>query len=178
MRRFKSGCGLMKGGDIMGSLSELLKARVLPDEDWFIKNKLPYPANIVHDKRVNKKVAGYSQTMRLISSWTDVEIAIANMFWGIARFEKQAYKDAVKAGLVSDEFLQEIPRLSITTKNAVKQTLDSVKSADSRKEWADRVEGKAVSREVSINSDVDQEEQEIEKLRQNIMEKFDLLGDD
>lgn len=91
------------------------------------------------------------------------------MFWGLA--EVNLYK--IKS--IDKEFVENIPVPTATRINALVQTKLAMISSEERKEWADRVEGKSVSREVSMALVSEDDGNSTASTRELIMSKFSEL---
>ena len=108
--------------------------------------------------------------MRALSEMSLDQLEVVEMFWGITPL----VVDKVKK--LDVEFVENIPVPTATRVNALVQTKLSMISSDERKEWADRVEGKAVSREVSMALVTDDSDNTASATRELILDKFDELG--
>lgn len=108
--------------------------------------------------------------MREISEYPIDYLEVIEMFWGMSAFNIKKVK------AVDPEFVENIPVPTATRINALVQTKLSLISSEERKEWADRVEGKAVSREVSMSLITDDDNTSTSATRELIMSRFDELS--
>ena len=143
------------------------------DRDYFLSKGISFPkywyghSDLPKSKKKNR---AYSTEMRALSEMSLDQLEVVEMFWGIAPL----VVDKVKK--LDVEFVENIPVPTATRVNALVQTKLSMISSDERKEWADRVEGKAVSREVSMALVTDDSDNTASATRELILDKFDELG--
>lgn len=153
------------------SISLAIKGK---DRDYFMENEIPFPTYWYGYKELpesRKKSRAYSVEMRELSELPIDYLEVIEMFWGMSPFEK------TKVLNVDPEFVYNIPVPTPVRINALVQTKLAMISSEERKEWADRVEGKAVSREVSMSLTVDDTENSTSATRELIMDNFKKLGD-
>lgn len=89
----------------------------------------------------------YSETMRELSLLSQNELELYQMRWGLIDKDLVAIKEA---GL---DFYEQIPLPTPVSINAMKQIMASIDDSYERKEWADRIEGKATQTTVNVNHD-------------------------
>lgn len=143
------------------------------DRDYFLEKDIPFPIYWYghYDlPRSKKKNRAYSTEMRALSEMSIDQLEVVEMFWGITELKVKKVK------ALDRDFVENIPVPTPTRINALVQTKLSMISSEERKEWADRVEGKAVSREVSMSLVTDDSENTASATRELITSKFDELG--
>lgn len=141
------------------------------DRDYFMERGIPFPIYWYGYKELpksKKKSRAYSVEMRELSDYPIEYLEVVEMFWGMSTF------NAKKVKAIDSEFVENIPVPTPTRINALVQTKLAIISSEERKEWADRVEGKAVSREVSMHL-VDDDSNSTSATRELIMSKFSEL---
>lgn len=144
------------------------------DRDWFQSRSLPFPKYWYGYGKLpqsRKKNRAYSTEMRALSDMSLEQLEVIEMFWGISPLVVDKLK------LVDPEFIENISVPTPTRINALLQVKLSLINPEERKEWADRVEGKAVSREVSMSLVTEDSESTTGATREFITSKFDELGD-
>lgn len=94
--------------------------------------------------RVNKL---YSETMRELSELDEDSLTLYAMRWGLIDGDTSLID---KVGI---KVFEQIPPATAIQKNALLQILASFDDSIERREWADRIEGKATQRLVNINHD-------------------------
>lgn len=109
---------------------------------------------------------GYSQTMRELSSMDDDKFNACLMKWGFIPYEGSTVSD------VGLEFYSSIPAVNHVIRNAVKQILAAENDSMERKEWADRIEGKATKTTVAINHDTKDGVKELEEYTKSKLDKL------
>lgn len=144
------------------------------DRDYFLERDIPFPIYWYGYKDLpknRKKSRAYSAVMRELSDYPLEYIEVIEMFWGLAPFV------AKKVKAIDRDFVENIPVPTPTRINALVQIKLAMVSSEERKEWADRVEGKAVSREVSMSLVSEDNDDSTSATRELIISKFDELGD-
>ena len=136
------------------------------DRDYFLSKGIPFPKYWYGHSDLPKS----KKKNRAYSKMSIDQLEGVEMFWGIAPL----VVDKVKK--LDVEFVENIPVPTATRVNALVQTKLSMISSDERKEWADRVEGKAVSREVSMALVTDDSDNTASATRELILDKFNELG--
>ena len=151
---------------------DFLNGNSVPEVGWFLKNSYGYPLWL--NRKDKKKHSGtYITSLEDISNFSDIEMTIAKMFWNIEPFDKSLFIAVYDNGYIDDAFLANIPKLTNYTKAAIAQTNLALKDENARKEWADRLYGKSINRDIRIQNNTD--ENELEAIRKEIYSKFDLL---
>lgn len=89
----------------------------------------------------------YSETMRELSFLPLDELELYQMRWGLIDV------DPIKVREKGLAFYESIPLPTTVQLNAMKQIMASGEDSYERKEWADRVEGKATQTTVNVNHD-------------------------
>lgn len=144
------------------------------DRDFFQSRGIPFPLYWYGYKDLpqnKKKSRAYSTEMRELSDMSMEELIVIEMFWGMSPL---VIADIHK---VDPEFVEHIPVPTPTRINALIQVRLSMLNSDERKEWADRVEGKPVSREVSMSLNTTEDENSTKSTKEFIKSKFDELGE-
>lgn len=144
------------------------------DRDFFQSRGIPFPLYWYGYKDLpqnKKKSRAYSTEMRELSDMSMEELIVIEMFWGMSPL---VIADIHK---VDPEFVEHIPVPTPTRINALIQVRLSMLNSDERKEWADRVEGKPVSREVSMSLNTTEDESSTKSTKEFIKSKFDELGE-
>lgn len=144
------------------------------DRDFFQSRGIPFPLYWYGYKDLpqnKKKSRAYSTEMRELSDMSMEELIVIEMFWGMSPL---VIADIHK---VDPEFVENIPVPTPTRINALIQVRLSMLNSDERKEWADRVEGKPVSREVSMSLNTTEDENSTKSTKEFIKSKFDELGE-
>lgn len=144
------------------------------DRDFFQSRGIPFPLYWYGYKDLpqnKKKSRAYSTEMRELSDMSMEELIVIEMFWGMSPL---VIADIHK---VDPEFVEHIPVPTPTRINALIQVRLSMLNSDERKEWADRVEGKPVSREVSMSLNTSEDESSTKSTKEFIKSKFDELGE-
>lgn len=144
------------------------------DRDFFQSRGIPFPLYWYGYKDLpqnKKKSRAYSTEMRELSDMSMDELIVIEMFWGMSPL---VIADIHK---VDPEFVEHIPVPTPTRINALIQVRLSMLNSDERKEWADRVEGKPVSREVSMSLNTTEDESSTKSTKEFIKSKFDELGE-
>lgn len=144
------------------------------DRDFFQSRGIPFPLYWYGYKDLpqnKKKSRAYSTEMRELSDMSMEELIVIEMFWGMSPL---VIADIHK---VDPEFVEHIPVPTPTRINALIQVRLSMLNSDERKEWADRVEGKPVSREVSMSLNTMEDENSTKSTKEFIKSKFDELGE-
>lgn len=114
----------------------------------------------------NKQNKLYSETMRELSLLDEDSLMLYAMRWNLIDTDPALID---KVGLVAFE---SIPSPTAVQKNAMLQILASFEDSFERKEWADRVEGKATQTTMNINHDT---KEDIDTLKDYTREKLDEL---
>lgn len=86
----------------------------------------------------------YSETMRELSFLEEDKLKLYQMKWGLIEEEPSEIIDNI-------EYYNSIPLPNTVRINAMKQIMASTIDEFSRKEWADRIEGKPTQTTVSVN---------------------------
>ena len=89
----------------------------------------------------------YSETMRELSLLDEKSFLLYQMRWGLIDVDEVLVEE-VGYGVYSA-----IPPATPVAKNAMLQIMASFDDDMARKEWADRIEGKAVQTSVQVNHD-------------------------
>ena len=111
----------------------------------------------------------YSETMRELSALDEDSLRLYQMRWGLIDVEEELISS------VGYHTYSQIPPCTPITKNAMLQIMASFEDSVERKEWADRIEGKATQTTVNVNHDT---KDGIEELKNYTKEKLDeLFGD-
>ena len=153
---------------------DFLNGNSVPEVGWFLNNSYGYPLWL--NRKDKKGHSGtYITSLEDISNFSDIEMTIAKMFWNIEPFDKSLFIAVYENGYIDDAFLANIPKLTNYTKAAIAQTNLALKDENARKEWADRLYGKSINRDIRIQNNTD--ENELEAIRKEIYSKFDLLKD-
>lgn len=159
----------MKKNEVIEEMSLALQGK---DRDYFMERGIPFPVywyGYGELPKNRKKSRAYSQEMRNLSDMSLDQLTVIGMFWGIDKFDKNLVMS------MDRDFVENIPVPTPTRFNALTQIKFSMISSEERKEWADRVEGKPVSREVSMSLNTNDEESSTSSARELIMSKFDEL---
>lgn len=144
------------------------------DRDYFLEREIPFPIywyGYTDLPAKRKKSRAYSIEMRELSDYPIEYLEVVEMFWGMSPLVLKKIKGVPK------EFVENIPVPTPTRINALIQTKLAMISSEERKEWADRVEGKAVSREVSMSLVSEDNDNSTSATRELIMSKFAEIGD-
>lgn len=111
----------------------------------------------------------YSETMRELSLLDEDSLKLYQMRWGIVDV------DEVLVSKVGFDVFSEIPPATPVAKNAMLQIMASFEDSYERKEWADRIEGKATQTTVNVNHDT---KDGVDELKNYTKAKLDeLFGD-
>ena len=111
----------------------------------------------------------YSETMRELSALDEDSLRLYQMRWGLIDVEEELINS------VGYHAYSKIPPCTPIAKNAMLQIMDSFEDSVERKEWADRIAGKATQTTVNVNHDT---KDGIEELKNYTKEKLDeLFGD-
>lgn len=157
-------------------LTEYIKGK---DREYFQERGYPYPLfwyGLGEVPPSGRKKSPYSAEMRKISDYTIEQVEFIEMFWGLIKLDTAKLEEAGKDEHMT-EFIKNIPVPTPTRINALLQTRLSMISPEERREWADRVEGKSVSREVSMSLTTTDEDNTTSATRDFIKSQFDKLGD-
>lgn len=93
---------------------------------------------------VDKKRKLYSETMRELSFLDADSLALYQMKWGMCPVDKDLVR---KYG---HTYYEQIPVATPVRINAMNQVLASMEDSVERREWADRIEGKATQTTMNI----------------------------
>ena len=111
----------------------------------------------------------YSETMRELSLLDEDSLKLYQMRWGLIDV------DEVIVNKVGFAVYNNIPPATPVAKNAMLQIMASYENSFDRKEWADRIEGKATQTTVNVNHDT---KDGVEELKNYTKAKLDeLFGD-
>lgn len=111
----------------------------------------------------------YSETMRELSLLDEDSLKLYQMRWGLVDV------DEVLVSKIGFEVYNSIPPATPVAKNAMLQIMASFGDNYERKEWADRIEGKATQTTVNVNHDT---KDGVEELKNYTKAKLDeLFGD-
>lgn len=111
----------------------------------------------------------YSETMRELSLLDEDSLRLYQMRWGLIDSEEELINS------VGFEVYSQIPPCTPVAKNAMLQIMASFDDSIERKEWADRIEGKATQTTVNVNHDT---KDGVEELKNYTKAKLDeLFGD-
>ena len=111
----------------------------------------------------------YSETMRELSLLDEESLQLYQMRWGLVDV------DEVLVSKVGFEVFSAIPPATPVAKNAMLQIMASFEDSYERKEWADRIEGKATQTTVNVNHDT---KDGVDELKNYTKAKLDeLFGD-
>lgn len=108
----------------------------------------------------------YSETMRELSLLDEDSLTLYQMRWGLIDVDEEILE---KVGF---EVYSQIPPATPVAKNAMLQIMASYEDSYERKEWADRIEGKATQTTVNVNHDT---KDGVEELKNYTKEKLDEL---
>lgn len=114
----------------------------------------------------NKQNKLYSETMRELSLLDEESLKLYAMRWNLMDTDPTLVN---KVGLVAFE---SIGSPTAVQRNALLQILASFEDSIERKEWADRIEGKATQTTMNINHDT---KEDINTLKDYTREKLDEL---
>lgn len=118
---------------------------------------------------VTKHSKLYSETMRELSLLDEDSLKLYQMRWGLIDV------DEVIVSKVGFAVYNNIPPATPVAKNAMLQIMASYENSFDRKEWADRIEGKATQTTVNVNHDT---KDGVEELKNYTKAKLDeLFGD-
>lgn len=117
-------------------------------------------------KLANKQNKLYSETMRELSLLDEESLKLYAMRWNLMDTDPTLVN---KVGLVAFE---SIGSPTAVQRNALLQILASFEDSIERKEWADRIEGKATQTTMNINHDT---KEDINTLKDYTREKLDEL---
>lgn len=95
--------------------------------------------------RSNKKL--YSETMRELSFLDADLFMLYQMKWGIKDYDEEL------VAKVGRDVYSQIPKATPLRINAIQQIVESMFDDTARKEWADRIEGKTVQTQITVNHD-------------------------
>lgn len=111
----------------------------------------------------------YSETMRELSLLDEESLQLYQMRWGLVDV------DEVLVSKVGFKAFSAIPPATPVAKNAMLQIMASFEDSYERKEWADRIEGKATQTTVNVNHDT---KDGVDELKNYTKAKLDeLFGD-
>lgn len=111
----------------------------------------------------------YSETMRELSLLDEDSLKLYQMRWGLVDV------DEVLVSKIGFEVYNSIPPATPVAKNAMLQIMASFEDNYERKEWADRIEGKATQTTINVNHDT---KDGVEELKNYTKAKLDeLFGD-
>lgn len=96
---------------------------------------------------MSKKKQLYSETMRNLSFLSLDELRAYRMRWGLDDVDNDFIMSTV--GM---DYYTNIPPATTISRNALLQIEDSYIDPVQRKEWADRIEGKAMQTNINVNS--------------------------
>lgn len=108
----------------------------------------------------------YSETMRELSLLDEDSLKLYQMRWGLIDV------DEVIVSKVGFAVYNKIPPATPVAKNAMLQIMASYENSFDRKEWADRIEGKATQTTVNVNHDT---KDGVEELKNYTKAKLDEL---
>lgn len=108
----------------------------------------------------------YSETMRELSYLDEKSLLLYQMRWDMIEV------DSTLVESVGYEAYNSIPPATPIRKNAMLQIMASLEDSMERKEWADRIEGKATQTTVNVNHDT---KDGVEELKNYTKDKLDEL---
>lgn len=106
----------------------------------------------------------YSETMRELSQLDEDSLVLYAMRWGMIDPDPELIE---RVGLA---VYNNIPSPTAIQKNALQQIINSFDDDMARKEWADRIEGKATQTTMNINHDTSED---INSLKNYTRERLD-----
>lgn len=109
----------------------------------------------------------YSETMRELSFLSEEELYAYQMRWGFEEVNNDIIEQTV--GM---DYYTKIPPATAISRNAMYQIKESFLDPVQRKEWADRIEGKAMQTNVNLTSDNVDDIKELKKYTTEALENL------